>query len=129
MADDYPELGLFASLKRMLATLIAIVHTRLELVTVEVEEQIGYAAGIVLWSITTVFCGSLAVLLLALTIVIVFWDSHRLLAAGLVTGSFALVAVVAALVVRTRLRRRPRLLSATIAEMKRDVAALGGGSA
>jgi uncharacterized membrane protein YqjE len=129
MADDSPELGLFASLRRMLATLIALAHTRLELVSVEVEEQIGHAAGVLLWSIAAIFFGSLAVLVLALTIVIAFWDDHRLLAAGLVTAAFALVAVVAALIVRTRLRHRPRLLSATIAEMKRDAAALDGESA
>jgi uncharacterized membrane protein YqjE len=128
MADDFPELGLFASLRRMLATLIALAHTRLELVSVEVEEQIGYAAGVLLWSITAIFFGSLAVLLLALTIVIAFWDDHRLLVAGLVTGAFALVAVIAILTVRARLHRRPRFLGATVDEMKRDVTSLEGES-
>jgi len=32
------------------------------------------------------------------------------------------------LVVKARLRRRPRLLSATVSELRRDVAALGGES-
>jgi len=112
----------------MLAALIALAHTRLELVSVEIEEQIGYAAGVLLWSITAIFFGSLAVLLLALTIVIAFWDDHRLLAAGLVTGAFALVAVIAVLTVRARLHRRPRFLGATVDEMKRDVASLEGKS-
>ncbi|HXQ30784.1 MAG TPA: phage holin family protein [Steroidobacteraceae bacterium] len=124
MAEDSLELGLFASLRRMLATLIELAHTRLELVSVEVEEQIGYAAGVLLWSITAIFFGSLAVLVLAFTIVILFWDSHRLLAAGLVTAAFTLVAIIAVLIVRARLRRRPRFLSATVGEMQRDVASL-----
>jgi uncharacterized membrane protein YqjE len=126
VADDQPEFGLFASLRRMLATLIALAHTRLELVSVEVEEQIAHAAGLLLWSIAVILFGSLAVLVLALTIVIAFWDDHRLLAAGLVTAAFALATLVAVLVVRARLRRRPRILAATVAEMKRDVAALDG---
>jgi uncharacterized membrane protein YqjE len=128
VAGDYPEAGLFASLRRMLGTLIALGHTRLELVSVEIEEQIGYAASVLVWSIAAIFFGSLTILLLALTVVIAFWDGHRLLAAGLVTAVFALVAVVALLVVRARLRRRPRLLSATVAELRRDVAALEGES-
>jgi uncharacterized membrane protein YqjE len=123
------DTGLFASLRRMLATLIALAHTRLELVSVEIEEQIGYAASVLLWSITAIFFGSVAVLVLALTIVIAFWDGHRLLAAGVVTGAFALVAAVALLVVRARLRRRPRLLSATVSELRRDVAAFDRESA
>jgi uncharacterized membrane protein YqjE len=126
MAEDYREAGLFASLRRMLATLIELAHTRLELVSVEVEEQIGYAASVLLWSIAAIFFGSIAVLTLAFTIVIAFWDGHRLLAAGLVTGAFALVAVVAVLVVRSRLRHRPRVLAATVSELRRDVAALTG---
>jgi uncharacterized membrane protein YqjE len=128
MGAEYPEAGLFASLRRMLETLLALAHTRLELVSVEIEEQIGYAASVLLWSIAAIFFASLTVLLLALFIVIAFWDGHRLLAAGLVTAVVALIAVVAVLVVRARLRRRPRLLSATVSELKRDAAALEGES-
>ncbi len=119
-------MGLFASLRRMLATLVALVQTRLELVSVEIEEQIEHAASVLLWSIAAIFFASLTVLLLSLTIVIAFWDGHRLLAAGLVTASFGLFAVIAALVVRHRLRTRPRFLSATVAELGRDAAELGG---
>jgi uncharacterized membrane protein YqjE len=119
------ETGLFASLRRMLATLITLVQTRLELVSVEIEEQIEHAATVLLWSIAAIFFASLTVLLLALTIVIAFWDDHRLLAAGLVTATFALFAVIAGLVVRHRLRTRPRFLAATVGELGRDAAELG----
>jgi uncharacterized membrane protein YqjE len=67
----------------------------------------------------------LAVLLLALTIVIAFWDDHRLLAAGLVTGAFALIAIGAVLVVRARLQRRPQIPRGHAAEFKRDADAFG----
>lgn len=125
MSEPTPGPGLFASVRRMLATLLELVSTRIELVSVEIEEQIEYAAGILLWSVAAIFFGSLAVLLLALTIVIAFWDDHRLLAAGLVTGAFALIAVGAVLVVRARLQRRPKFLGATTAELKRDADAFG----
>lgn len=110
----------------MLATLVTLAHTRLELVTVELEQEVQRLTGVLLWAIVGIFCGGLAVLMLALTIVIAFWDGHRLLAAGLVTLLFVAVAVGAGLVVRHRLRTRPRLLSATIAELKQDARALGG---
>jgi uncharacterized membrane protein YqjE len=125
MSEPAPEPGLFASLRRMLATLLELVSTRIELVSVEIEEQIEYAAGILLWSVAAIFFGSLAVLLLALTIVIAFWDDHRLLAAGLVTGAFALIAIGAYFVVRARLRQRPQFLGSTAAEFKRDADAFG----
>ncbi len=64
-------------------------------------------------------------LMLTLTILIVFWDTHRLLAAGLITAFFAILATIAGLVVRHRLQGRTRLLAATIAELRRDAATLG----
>jgi uncharacterized membrane protein YqjE len=124
--DAAPDTGLFASLRRMLATLLALVHTRLELVGIEIEEQIEHAAGVLLWSIAAIFFASLTVLLLAFTIVIAFWDEHRLLAAGLVTLSFAAIALASVFVVRHRLHTRPRFLAATVGELKRDAAVLEG---
>jgi uncharacterized membrane protein YqjE len=121
-----PETGLFASLQRMLATLIALVQTRLELVGVEIEEQIAHAAALLLWSITAIFFASLSVLLLALTIVIAFWDEHRLLAASLVTATFVLTAIAAGLVARHRLHTRPHLLATLAREFERDAATLEG---
>lgn len=118
--------GFFDSLRAMLGTLVALAQTRLELVTVELEQEGERLAGLVLWAIVGVFCGGLAVLMIALTIVIAFWDGHRLLAAGLLSLLFALLSISAGLVVRYRLRTRPRFLSATIGELERDARALGG---
>lgn len=126
MREPPPEAGLFASLRRILATLSALLQTRLELVSVEIEEQLEYVAALLLWSIAAIFFASLAVLLLALTVVVAFWDSHRLLAAGLVTAVFAAAAVAAALVARRRARRRPKFMAATVAELAADANALDG---
>ncbi len=117
---------MFDSLRTMLATLVGLMHTRLELLTVELEQEGERFAGTLLWAILGIFCGGLAVLMIALTIVIVFWDGHRVLAAGLVASLFATLAIAASLVVRHRLRTRPRFLSATIGELERDARALEG---
>ena len=124
MSEQPAPAGLFASLRRMLATLVELGSTRLELVSVELQEQVEYAAGVLLWGIAAIFFASLTVLLLAFTIVIAFWDQHRLLAACLVTAAFALIALTAVVIVRQRLRTRPRFLAATAEELKRDAAAL-----
>ncbi|HUY83116.1 MAG TPA: phage holin family protein [Steroidobacteraceae bacterium] len=124
MSDGAPDAGPIAALRRILATLLDLARTRIDLIAVEVEEQIEHAAKILLWGIAAVFFGSLALLLLAFTIVIAFWDTHRMLAAAGVTAAFALAAAAAGLSVRRRLRQRPRVLSATSAELKRDADAL-----
>jgi uncharacterized membrane protein YqjE len=128
MTDSEPGahagFGLFASLRRALADAIELVHTRLELVSVEIEATARHALGLVLWLIVALCSAALAVLLLVLTVLVVFWDTHRLLAAGVITAFFSVLSVSAMLVVRHRMRTRPRLLAATIGELKRDAAAL-----
>ncbi len=126
MSEEQPEAGLFASLRRMAATLVALAQTRLELASVELEEQLEYASTLLLWSIASIMFGALAVLLLAFTIVITFWDDHRLLAASLVTATLALLAVASYLGMRRLLNRRPRFFAATASELARDAATLRG---
>lgn len=115
---------LFASLRRLLATVVSIAHTRIELFTTELQEEIHRAATIVLWSLVALFFASLGVLLLALTILIAFWDGPRLLVAGLICAAFLLTALLTALRVRRLLQSRPSLLAATLEELQRDREAL-----
>jgi uncharacterized membrane protein YqjE len=77
-----------------------------------------------LWSVVGVLAGGLTVLLFALTIVIAFWDSHRLLAACLVTALFAVLTAIAVWIVRRQGTLRSGLLAATLGELRRDAASL-----
>ena len=115
-----PAGGLVASFRRMLATLVAIVHTRVELFTTEIEEEIQRAASILMWALIALFFGSLTVLMVAVTVLVVFWDDHRILAASLITGTFLLLTLVFALLARKQLRAKGRFMEASLAELKRD---------
>lgn len=116
--------GLMDSAKRMLATIIALVHTRLELFTTEIEEEIQRAVGILLWGVIALFFGSLTVLMIAFTVIIIFWDDHRILAASLVTATFLLMTLVFALMARARLRVKDRFMGSSVEELRRDREAL-----
>lgn len=118
--------GLFASLRQMLANLLALAQVRVELLTTELSAEVQRAVGVVVWAFVALFFGGLTVLMLALTVIIAVWDAHRLLAAGVFATAFLAVTVVAAYVVRARMRSRPRLLAATLDELRRDRDALAG---
>ena len=127
LGDEDPEgerpsrsAGLMDSAKRMLATVIALVSTRLELFTTEIEEEIHRAASILMWAVVALFFGSLTVLMVAFTVIIIFWDDHRILAASLVTASFLLATLIFALLARSRLKSKARFMGASIEELKRD---------
>ena len=54
------------------------------------------------------------------SIIFVFWDTHRLAASIAVTSVFFLIAVVAGFMLRAKVRSKPPLLDATLAELKKD---------
>ena len=123
--ESHPADGrLFATARRMLGTLIAVAQTRAELLTTELQEEVQHATTILMWSLVALFFGSLSVLMIAITVLIAFWDTHRLLVSLLISGVFIAVAVGTALYARARVRSKPKFLSATLNELKRDRAAV-----
>jgi uncharacterized membrane protein YqjE len=122
MADSgpAPEGGVFASLRHTLATLLALAHTRLDLAVTELEEQRERLLSLLLWGVGAVVLSAAAFLLCGLALVAVFWDTHRLLVAGLIGAASLTAAAVAIIGFRARAKARPRLLQSTLAELARD---------
>lgn len=119
--------GIFDSLRQLLATFAGLVQTRFELLGTEVEEQIARWSSIMLWSVVALFLAFAAALLTCIAILIVFWDSNRILVAVLLAASFAVLAVLAWLRVRAITQARAPLFQATVEELAKDRNQLGGG--
>jgi uncharacterized membrane protein YqjE len=103
---------------------VAIAQTRLELLSTELQEEVHHAAGILVWSAIAVLAAGIGLFTLTLLVVFIFWDTHRVLAAVVMTSAFFVIAAAAALVLRAKIRSKPRLLDATLAELSRDRASL-----
>jgi len=115
-----PISSLFKSLSNLLATFIAIAHTRLELLTTELQEEMHRIAEVLMWSIIALLSAGIGLFLAALVVIFLFWDTHRLAASISVTAFFFLLALVAALTLRSKVRNRPKLLENTLAELAKD---------
>jgi uncharacterized membrane protein YqjE len=128
MTDDAqgPATNLLRSLVRLGGTLLAVAHTRIELLTTEISEDLERGLQMLLWALVALMAVILAALLAGLTVVIYFWDTHRLGACIAVTLAFLCAGVLAGLRFRKRLREKPRLLDASRSELRRDVRMLGG---
>lgn len=112
--------GLFDSLRALLATVTELLQTRLELAGTEVEEQVARLASLLIWSIVTLFLGFAAILLVAIALIVLFWDTHRVLVAVGLAGVFAILAGVALTNLLAQVRDRPRLFQATLDELAKD---------
>lgn len=119
-----PISGLFRSLAHFIATAIGIAQTRLELLTTELQEEMHRVAEIMLWATVALLAAGIGLFLLALVIIFVFWDTHRLLASIVVTSVFFAIAASAGLVLSSKVRSKPPMLDATLAELKKDRASL-----
>ncbi|TCV90613.1 phage holin family protein [Sulfurirhabdus autotrophica] len=113
-------LGLMASLKRLVHTLLAIGQTRLELLSNEWEEERFRISKMFIFGGFTLFFFGLSVLLATVFVVVLFWDTHRLLVIGGFTMLFFGAGFWALNAFRTLSREKPKLFSASLAELSKD---------
>lgn len=122
-ADETPHgplSGLLHSLTQVVATLVAMAQTRLELLTTELQEEIQQAAQLLLWAFVALFAAGIGLFLAALVVIFAFWDTHRVLVSIIVTGMFFAIAIFAALFLSSKLRNKRRILDTTLTELARD---------
>ncbi len=112
------------SLARLGGTLLATIHTRLELISVEVEEELVRFSSYLLLALAALFFAGIAVLLGIFLIVSLFWDTYRTAALLILIGTCSGVAVTLAWWLKQAMRKKPRLLAFSLDELKRDAATL-----
>jgi len=115
-----PVSGLFQSLSNFAGTLIAIAHTRLQLLTTELQEEVRQVGAILLWAFIAAFAAMMGLFLGALVVIFAFWDTHRIAASLAMIGLFVVIAIAAALVLARKLRDKSPLLDDTLAELAKD---------
>lgn len=110
-----------ASLAHFGATLIDTVHTRLELASLEIEDELARYLRYFIYSLVALFCLFVALLLAILLLVALYWDTHReLILTGLI-GFFTCAATGIFFAVHASFKKKPPLLHATLSEFKSDI--------
>jgi uncharacterized membrane protein YqjE len=112
--------GLFSSLKNLTATLVAIVHTRLDLLSTDLEEGRERLIAILVMSFVSLFCLCVGIVLLAILIVVAFWETHRLLVLCMLTGVFLFSGGILCVFAIRALKAMPRVFAASLAELSKD---------
>ena len=120
--------GLFESLKTLSSSLVGIVHTRLELLSTDIAEEREHLVLLLVMALLALFCLGIGIVLLAILIALAFWESHRLMALGGLTGIFLAAGAGAGWLAMHKARSRPRLFEASLAELSKDRQRLTAGS-
>lgn len=109
-----------SSVRGLASTVLELVQIRLELFSIEAQEEVLRVGALLVYGAVAVAFLSLGVVLLALLITVALWDTHRLLALGIFTGLFLVTGGVAAWLARERVRSGTYLFSASVEELKQD---------
>jgi len=113
-------------LRALAGSFAALAGTRFELAVVELREEAERRKELALLAATVGVFATLAALLFAMFVVIVFWDSHRVAAAAGVTTSYLAIALAAFGRLKRRRRESPPPFQGTLAELAQDFETLRG---
>lgn len=117
---------MLGSVRELARSILAFAETRTRLAATELEEQAVRLIEIALWLALTLLFLGIALVFVSVLIVLAYWDSNRMLAAGLLAALFLGAGAAAALVTRARCRERPAVLSATLDELRKDLDRMAG---
>jgi uncharacterized membrane protein YqjE len=114
--------GLFASVRSFWSVLVAILYTRLDLVTAELEDEAVRLVKVVVSGLVGVLCLHTAFFFAMFFVLALVWDTeYRLLTLGLIFAIYLIGGGVLLYIARNMLLNRPKFLSQTLAELRRDV--------
>ncbi len=112
------------SLTRLMTSLAAMLHGRMELATIEIEEESLRLYSTLMLSLLALFCGTFALALMVVLCIVLFWEQHRIAVLLGFTVLFALACLFLVRLIRQQYRNKPPLLSSTLGEIRKDIDAL-----
>ncbi len=112
--------GLLDAVRRLGDSLLAAAHDRVELLSLEVqEEKLRFIRLFVLLS-AAVFAGVMAATFASLVLVYLFWDTARLAVLGGLAVTYAGALAVIVYRIRRDMTRTPPPFAGTLQELKQD---------
>ncbi|HNV88757.1 MAG TPA: phage holin family protein [Methylotenera sp.] len=112
--------GLLDSLAAFASTLVDVVYTRLELLSTDLEEDRERLFSLVALYLAAMFFFAVGLVLAAIFLVVAFWETHRLVALGLLAGLFLLAGALAGGFAIHMTKTKPKLFSASLLELLKD---------
>jgi len=114
-----PPAGLMHSLRGLAATALGVLQTRLDLLVSEIEEERLRILQLLVWGSVALLFFAFALLMLTFAVILVFWDTDRVLVAVVLGGVYLAVGIALAVGARRR-AQRPRLFAASMSELEKD---------
>jgi uncharacterized membrane protein YqjE len=112
--------GLLESFSDLASTLVSMVHTRLMILSTDIEEDRERLLSLIILAIIAAFCLVIGFVLAIILVVFVLWEEHRLLALFFIAGLMILIGLVVGGFAMYKLKTKPRFFSASLTELLKD---------
>jgi uncharacterized membrane protein YqjE len=116
--------GIVRSGKRMLAILVGMARTRLNLLAIEIMQEKSRIWLLLLLTALVLLFAFMALLTFSLLVVVVFWDEHRLVAIGCLLAFYVAATLGTLFLLRQKAKAGSSLFAGTLSELSKDSAAL-----
>lgn len=112
--------GFIESLAGLGDNLLGTLQERVELISIELQEEKYRLVQLIIWISATVFAGGMALTFATLTVVYLFWDTARIAVLAGFTGLYGVALVFVVIALRRVFTHQPKPFEATIDSLKED---------
>lgn len=119
--DEEASRGLFASLRSLIDRVLAVLQTRGELLSTELEEEVTRLVGMLVWSFAGVFAAIVGLCFVGVAILLAAPAGWRVPVAIVFAVAFLGVALAGWLSIRRLARAKPRPFDASLGEVEKDL--------
>ena len=112
--------GLFVALKTLFTTLLGIGKTRLELLSVELQEEKFRLLGLFVYSLAALFFLGLGIVLAVAWVAVAFWEQRVVVFAAFTVLFLVVAAILASLASKAANRGSP-IFRSSLAELQADL--------
>lgn len=122
MDDPRPEnrSRLLESLTALTSTMVAVAQNRLDLLSLDLEEEREHLLSTVTLGLGAFFCLGVSVILATMMLVLAFWDGYRVALLGSLAVTFLGLGLGAGWWARKIVLTKPRLFAGSLSEFGRD---------
>jgi uncharacterized membrane protein YqjE len=112
--------GFVGSLQALGESLLGTVQDRIQLVSIELQEEKLRLIRTFVWVSAVAFLGMMTVAFASATLVYFFWETARLAVLSILTALSGVAFLLVILALRRHLARQPRPFAATLLELQED---------
>lgn len=116
--------GFIRNLTGLGDTLLGALQERIELISVEVQEEKYRLVRLIIWIAAAVFAGVMTLSFATLTLVYLFWEGARLAVLAGATGFYAIMLTGVIVALRRQFTHQPKPFEATLGTITEDRACI-----